>query len=852
MTSLGQSRQSEQNVVDNLIKKMTLNEKLTLIEGATDTAADRQYQAGYLQGIQRLGIPSLKLTDGPPGVITKHNSTGMTATMGLAATFSRDDAYANGEVIAQDARALGQDVVLEPFINIYRDPTWGRAFNTFGEDPLLTGQTGAAEIRGIQSKGIMAQAKHYIAYDGANNVMVDEQTLHQIYLPPFADAIDAGVASIMSSYNKVNGYFASNNAHNLIGILRNELGFKGWVDSDWGANHATTFFNAGLDMEMPGGTNFGFLSSYFTKTAMKKALANGTIQESAINTAVRHVLNEYNRFGLLDGRSKHTITPEPREADARVVLKTGEDAATLLKNEDHILPLTGQQLRSFVLIGPGAGQTIATAGGGEKSGGIVSRQIGTYQVLKQDEKNHHAMHVNYKVGLDMTGTTIPASAFSHDGSPGLLQTDTTTNQSSVASQINYTSEKGNALSVGSTYKWTGKLNIPTTGTYWLNMQNLGATASLSLDGKKLGCSGCGFGSTPRYGVVHPVDNGVLPTTDGLNNKRFRVKLKAGAHDLTVVEKADVSGNPVQVRLNWVTPEQSKTNIDQAVDAAKSSSTAIVFAWSTGDLSSPLPDSQDSLIEAVAAVNPNTIVVLNNSNPLAMPWLDKVKAVLDMWYPGDEGGYATANVLLGKVNPAGRLPFTWPQKLNQGPANQPDTHPERTSAGVDSTGKLCESSQGGPSTTANCTTTYTEGIFVGYRYYDKHHEKPLYPFGYGLSYTTFKYSNLKISRNEDKGLDVNFNITNTGKVDGDEVPQVYLGAPDNPPKEVSFAEKALAAYDRISVPAGKTVSVKLHVPRRQLQYWSTNGWTTAEGSRTVSVGSSEQNMQLSQTVDVSTK
>ncbi|HKK44977.1 MAG TPA: glycoside hydrolase family 3 C-terminal domain-containing protein [Balneolaceae bacterium] len=847
----GQSRPSGQDRVENILQKMTLDEKLTLIEGATDTAADRQYQAGYLQGIPRLGIPSLKLTDGPPGVVTKQNSTGMTATMGLAATFSRDDAYANGEVIARDARALGQDVVLEPFVNIYRDPTWNRAFNTFGEDPLLTGQTGAALIKGIQSKGIMAQVKHFIAYNGANNVIVDDRTLHEIYLPPFADAVDAGVASVMSSYNKVNGYYASNNAHNLIDILRNELGFKGWVDSDWGANHATTFFNSGLDMEMPGGTNFGFLHSYFTKTAMKKALDNGTIREAAINTAVRHVLYEYNRFGLLDGNSKHTVIPRPVDADAKVVLKTGEDAATLLKNEHHILPLDKNQMQSLVLIGPGAGQTIATAGGGEKSAGFASRQIGTYQALMKVEEGNNEAHITYETGIDMAGTPIPASAFSHDGKPGLLQTDTTSKQSSIVPQINYTSRKGNALSVGSSYKWSGQLTVPSTGTYWLNMQNLGATATLSLDGKKLGCSGCGFSSSPRYGAVHPGDDGVLPTTDGLNNKRFRIKLKAGVHDLTIVEKADVSGARVQVRLSWVTPAQSKANIDQAIYAAGSSSTAIVFAWSTGDLSSPLPEDQDSLIEAVAEANPNTIVVLNNSNPLAMPWLDKVRAVLDMWYPGDEGGYATANVLLGKVNPAGRLPFTWPSSIDQGPANQPDTHPERTSMGVDSTGHLCKGSQGGPFTSADCTTTYSEGIFVGYRYYDKYNEKPLYPFGHGLSYTTFRYSNLNVNQDGDGGLNVSFNIMNTGKIDGDEVPQVYLGAPENPPKGVPFAEKALVAYDRVSVPAGKSISVKLNIPKRQLQYWSTTeGWTTAKGARTLYVGSSERKMQLSQSLDVS--
>src|SRR5579862_7523267 len=235
--------------VDALIAKLTLDEKLTLLEGAQEPAATNQYEAGYLPGIPRLGIPSLRLSDGPPGTATKEPSVGMTQTMGVAATFSQHDAQQNGVVIGRDARALGIDVTLQPFVNMLRDPTWGRAFNVFGEDPLLTGQTGAAEIQGIQSQGVMAQVKHFIAYDGSNSVVVDARTLHEIYLEPFTDAVNAGVASVMCSYNFLNGPYSCGNADTLTGILRNELGFKGFVTSDWGANHATTFIDDGLDME---------------------------------------------------------------------------------------------------------------------------------------------------------------------------------------------------------------------------------------------------------------------------------------------------------------------------------------------------------------------------------------------------------------------------------------------------------------------------------------------------------------------------------------------------------------------------------------------------------------------------
>src|SRR5215472_2062692 len=239
--------------VDKLLSQMTLQEKLTLIHGTHEDAAVYQGQAGYLAGIQRLGIPGLRFADGPPGVLTRHRSQGETATMGVAATFSRKAAEENGLVIGREARALGIDVCLQPFVNIDRDLEFDRAYNTFGEDPFLTGEIAAAEIRGIQSQHVMAQVKHFVAYDtDADNVWVDNQALHEVYLAPFQAAIDADVSSIMCSYNRVNGIYACGNEYTLTKILRDEIGFKGFVTSDWGATHGVKFINAGLDMEMPG------------------------------------------------------------------------------------------------------------------------------------------------------------------------------------------------------------------------------------------------------------------------------------------------------------------------------------------------------------------------------------------------------------------------------------------------------------------------------------------------------------------------------------------------------------------------------------------------------------------------
>ena len=327
--------------VDELLSKMTLEEKIALIHGAHEDPQVYQGQAGYLAGVPRLGIPGLRLADGPPGVLTRVPSQGETATMGVAATFSARDAEENGVVIGREDRAAGIDVSLQPFVNIDRDLEFGRGFNTFGEDPYLTSVMGAEEIKGIQSQHVMAMVKHYIAYDSdSSNIYVDDQTLHEVYLAPFDAAVKAGVASIMCSYNRVNGAFACGNEQTLTTILRDQIGFKGFMTSDWGAVHAVNFINAGLDMEMPGvgmggpsffsldppppaparhsehgemfgghvpeepapernaGGDFGLKLSPET---MQEALHSGTVNEAAITRAAGRVLLQIVQFGYMDG-----------------------------------------------------------------------------------------------------------------------------------------------------------------------------------------------------------------------------------------------------------------------------------------------------------------------------------------------------------------------------------------------------------------------------------------------------------------------------------------------------------------------------------------------------------------------
>jgi beta-glucosidase len=428
------SEHANETRIDHLLQEMTLEEKINLIRGGVEGSSTYQGQAGYLPGVPRLHVPSLRFADGPPGLLTRVPAQAETATMGVAATFSLKDAEANGVVIGRKARSLGIDVALQPFINIDRDITFRRGYNTFGEDPLLTGLMGAAEIRGIQSQDVMAQAKHYVAYDG-------------------------------------------------------ELGFEGFVTSDWGAVHSVYFLNQGLDMEIPGlipdNRPFAAFMHTFFRTAppstkpsvkpdltvltgmlggtipeepalrmnlsafprdsdnstLRDALKNGSITEATVTAAARRVLYEMDRFGYLDGKQKHTITPQGIETNAAVIRKTAADSAVLLKNEGSILPLTPEELNTVALIGPTAGQVDAIGTFGERSPGLTSRQIGPLEALRKD---YPGAHIAFAVADNMTGTPIPAVALSHNGKQGLLRTSEV-GSTSVDAQLDFTSANGHAL-----------------------------------------------------------------------------------------------------------------------------------------------------------------------------------------------------------------------------------------------------------------------------------------------------------------------------------------------------------------------------------------------------------------------
>ncbi len=859
--------------VDSLLAKMTLEEKMNLIRGDVEPSATNQGQAGYLPGVPRLGVPPLRMADGPPGVLTRVAGQAQTATMGVAATWSVKDAEQNGVAIGREARSLGIDVVLQPFINIDRDITFARSYNTLGEDPFLNGAMGAAEVRGEQGQGVMSMAKHFVAYDSDSyNIFVDEQTLHEVYVAPFDAAVKAGAASIMCSYNKINGAFACGNPDTLKTILRDEVGFKGFVTSDWGGVHNVDFINAGLTMEMPGEVPddspfAGMMHTYFrtrpektgpptkpnlaalagmlggtipeeakgagmdmsafprdsdSKT-MRDALQDGSITEATITEAAWRVLYQIDRFGYLDGKQKHEVTPQDTAGNGAIIEKTAEDAAVLLKNEGSILPLKPGD--TIAMIGPTAGQVASIGTFGERSPGIPELQVSPLDALK---KLAPGAQVTFAVDDDMTGTPIVPAMFTHGGKPGLLRTGST-GGNKVDAAIDFTKANGRALPPNTVATWKGEVTIPADGSYWFYLQALGTRAMLSIDGKEVGRTGALKG-TVHGDVQHASQDNGLPTTDGLDNVRRAVQLAKGAHQVEVTTSTDTSNAPVQLRLNWMTPEARERDHAAAIDAARNAKTAVVFVWTRDKPHFELPGEQDKLVEEIAAVNPNTVVVLNTSQPVAMPWVDRVKGVLEMWWPGDEGGVATAKTLLGQSNPGGRLPMTWAKALTDYPATSP-AHPERSTKGVD--GK----------------TTFSEGVLVGYRWFDDQKIQPLFPFGFGLSYTSFAMSDLKVTPAADGGARVSIHVKNTGTLAGDEVPQVYLDAPESKPEGAQFAPKTLVAFDRVTLQPGQEREVTLEIAPRAFEYWSVDKkvWVKPAGTRTLRAGPSSQELPLTAAV-----
>lgn len=816
--------------VRGLIARLTLDEKISLVHGATDPR--RLGQAGYLPGVERLGIPELRLSDGPAGVNVTESATGLPPVATLGSSFNIGLAREYGEVMGREGRTLDMDVLLAPQIELSRTPFFSRNKDQSGEDPYLNGLIGAAQVQGVQAQGMLAQAKHFLANnqrlhefdrekpENSYDFVVDDRTLHELYLPAFEAVVRAGVASVMSAYNHLNGKWNSEQSTTLTGILRGELGFKGFVTSDWGATHSTAALEAGQDMQMWDGSFYG--------EPLKKAIEDGSIPESALDTAVSRILGQYDTFGMLDGSRVPARKKIDVRAGARVAREVATQGAVLLAN-DGGLPLSHAALRDLALIGPTAGQ-VATSVSGERAYGFEERLISPLDALRRSTKRKIA----YEVGVDLTGTAVPASAFPDGltrtgGGKDKDQNTRKKNDRKKDKTVDFVGD--NALPVGTTAQWTGTFVPPTTGEYALKIQGWGAAVSLSLDGKELTTAAGARDSFARKW------SSIVPTTDGLDNgqadpveltggRRYQVVVKATGWAAAIAERG-----PVQVRFAWVTPARRAASITAAARLARRVHTPVVFAFNgsggsvggSGDFTTlALPAHQGELITAVAKANPRTVVVLTTGCPATMPWRREVGTILHTGYVGQEGGWSTADLLTGRANPGGKATVTWPKKDTDHPTLDP-AHPERY-YGVDG------------------VVTYSEGIFTGYRGFDKADIEPLFPFGHGLSYTEFGYRNLSVRR-AGAGYDVSFTVTNRGRRRGAEVPQVYVGAPRG--AGVEMAVKTLAAFDRVELRAGESRRVTVRVAERQLSYWDTDRgrWVRPDGRRAVYVGSSSRDIRL---------
>ncbi|MCW3844893.1 glycoside hydrolase family 3 C-terminal domain-containing protein [Micromonospora yasonensis] len=791
---------------------MTLDEKVSTLglNGSPDG-----YQ-NYFPAIPRLCVPRLILQDGPAGVA--QDFTGVTqlpAPISVAASWDRSVATDYGTVLGTEAWGKGIHVAQGPMLNIARVPQGGRDFESYGEDPYLTGRLGVANIAGIQGVGVMANAKHYFANNQETNresinEYIDERTQREIYLPHFEAAVkDGNIASMMCSFNQINGEYSCQNSRILTDILKGEWGFKGFVRSDWGATHSTAAaYNAGMDLAKP------------SRADLRSAVDQGLIPMSRIDDGVLRVLRVMFEYGLFErqptGTKDSVVTTPEHAAIARDVSAQG---TVLLKNSAGVLPLDNTKIGSIAVLGNNAADDIYS--GGDGSSAVVSPYVVsplqgiTDRAGKSVTINHPAGQPNgdgalppvsseYLTPPSGEGHGLQASYYNNKnltGNPVLTRVDPNID-------VNWTGSPGTGVPANNfSVRWTGTLTPPKTGTYTFSL--------LSEDGSRLYIDG-----------KLVIDNwGARNHPDA---KWGTVDLEAGRNYAIKVEhfKGTDEG---KAHLGWADVAQMRLD---AAAAAKESDVAVVVANDrrTEGRDRPnlqLPFEQDKLIEAVAAANPNTIVVLNTGGPMLMPWADKVAGIMEAWYPGQEDGNALAQVLFGDVNPSGKLPMTFPRDESQTPVSSPERWP-----GV------------------NGQAYYSEGLQVGYRWYDAQGVEPLFPFGHGLSYTSFRVDQLVAAPKQlssDGRLTVQANVTNTGPRAGAEVVQLYVGMPAG----VGEPPKQLKGFQKVSLKPGESRQVTFELTPRDLSYWDTRerGWVLAAGDYTIMVGTSSRDIAVSDTIRV---
>jgi beta-glucosidase len=796
--------------IDTLLKRMTLDEKLDYI-GGTD--------GFYVRANPRLHLPALRMADGPLGVRNVGPSTAYAGGIALAASFDTDLAGRVGAMLGRDARARGVHFLLGPAVNIYRAPLCGRNFEYFGEDPFLASRIAVAYINGVQQQGVSATVKHFIANNSEfdrhhTNAEIDERTMHEIYLPAFEAAVkEAHVGAIMSAYNLVNGVHLTQ--HELLNnqLVKKDWAFDGIIMSDWDATYdGVAAANAGLDIEMPSG-------KFMNRATLLPAIQQGKVALTTIDDKVRRILRKAIQFGWFDRDQTDLGWPLYAHEGRALALESARASLVLLKNQGDLLPLDRAKVKSVAVIGPN-GFPALPAGGG-------SAQVRPFAPVSFLEGLVNELgptaRVTFSRGVATLAEIFDSTTFTtspNDGKPGLVgeyfNDQTLTGHPLLTrtdEHIDFAWDRPVVWPTGaapkSSARWTGFFIPPADGDYRFVGFSYGLDEyRLYLDGKLI---------FERAAQAQPIAVKNVTLEEG-RAYAVRFDYVHGDHHARVglgVRRADRLLDPAAKTL------------------AAAADVAIVLAGfdpmteSEGyDRTFQLPLGQDDLIAAVRAANKNTIVAVTSGGGVDMTrWLDRVPAVIQTWYPGQEGGTALAGLITGAFSPSGKLPATFERRWE----DNATFHSYY------------------PASPTEKKVAYSEGVFVGYRHFDQTGRKPLFPFGHGLSYTKFKLGALAISPDTldasgDGALTVSFDVTNVGAREGAEVAQIYVGdrhAPvPRPPKE-------LKGFVKINLKPGETKRAQVTLNRRAFSYFDVGGnrWTAAPGEFEILVGTSAQQIEL---------
>ena len=806
--------------IEQLIAALTLEEKIALLAGK-DT--------WHSVPVERLGIPAIKVSDGPNGVRgawRDNNPPSICIPVGIAlgATWNPALVEQATGLLANEVKRKGAHILLAPTVNIHRTPIAGRNFECFAEDPYLSGQMAIAYINGLQRNGVGACIKHFVANDQefertSISAEVAERPLHEIYLEPFRLAVrDAQPWSVMSSYNRINGTFASENDYLLKDVLKGAWGFDGLVMSDWFGTYTKAVPAGGLDLEMPGPAR------WMSAAYVQAALDSGLLSTAELDDKVRRLLRTAVRTNAF---ARPSVSPIHEQAadlpeERALIRQIAQETIVLLRNENQTLPLPEKTIKKIAVIGELARWPNVLGGG--------SAQVKTHHIVSPLEgirnRAGEAIEVVYQPGC-FVHKTLPAPEIelfqTAVGQPGL----------DMALYDNFDLSGEPAYTqVADVVKFAWfHLSVPFVNQERFSMRLTGTFTPTESGGHTFELSSAGQ-SRLRLGDSWLIDQ--WDTAERFSRQQQTITLTAGqAYD--VLLEFRWQGVPMHraVELGYLPPQETDL-MTAALTAAQEADVVVLVAGLTKEweaegfdrVDMALPGEQNELITRVTAVNPHTIVVLNGGSPLEMPWLDQTAAVLTQWFNGQECGNALADILFGDVTPSGKLPTTFPVRLEDNPAfiNYPGE---------------------------NGRVLYGEGLFVGYRYYDKKKVRPLFPFGHGLSYTTFAYRNLQVqntSFTSDDGLEIQCEVQNTGTVAGQEIVQVYV-------RDVASAlvrpEKELKAFSKIHLEPGETKTMTFHLNQEAFHYYhpAQNGWIVEPGTFEILIGASSQDIRLQTAVEL---